>query len=568
MNGDETILILFYDITFLVSLVLTIIYAAMWHKHFNVHFTLIFTLIPISNLGYVLLTHSDSLNGAIIGQKVIYLGGCYMVLFILQSIFGMCHIKMPRKLDVVLLILNTVIYMSVLTIGYSDIFYKSCSYGQDSSGAAFITDREYGIMHTVFFVMISLYSLSSIAALVYCYFKKKSISRKMIFLLLIPEIVVLSAHIFGKKFLGEVEIVPVAYILAQIMYLLIVKRLCMYDVTDSAIDSLVQTGNTGFISFDLKFNYLGSNGTARRIFPELSELTVDYPVSKNVSIHDFFMEWLSEFVKDEQNDKFYRKIEENTYLIDVNHLFDGKRIIGYQFIITDDTKNQQYISLINSYNSDLKEQVEAKTAHIEDMHNKLILGMAVMVESRDNSTGGHIRRTSDCIRILIGKIKETGVYELDDEFCKRLIKAAPMHDLGKIAVDDKILRKPGRFEPEEYEQMKTHAAKGAEIISTILEGTDDEMFRKIAVNVAHYHHERMDGTGYPEKLKGGEIPLEARIMAIVDVYDALVSKRCYKESMPFDKAFAIIDEGMGSQFDPELRESFRLARTELEAYYS
>ena len=559
---------LYYDIAFFLSLSLTLVYAAMWHKHFNVHFTLIFTLIPISNLGYVIESHAGTLDGAVAGLKIIYLGGCFMVLFLLQSVLGMCHIKVPRNLDVAMLSVNNLLYLSVLTIGNSDIFYKSCTMAVDGTGMTYITEKEYGLMHTVFFVVICLYFFISIAALIYCYFKKKSVSRKMIYLLLLPEIVVLLSYFIGQKLLNGLEIVPAAYIFAQVMYLRIVKRLCMYDVTDSAIDSLVQAGNTGFVSFDFRFNYLGSNGTARRIFPELDEVTVDKTVSSDLAIHDIFEEWLSCFVKDENNDKFYWKSGENTYLIDVNHLFDGKRKIGYQFLVTDDTKNQQYISLINRYNSDLKEEVEEKTAHIEEMHDKLILGMAVMVESRDNSTGGHIRRTSDCIRILIGKIRQTGVYELDDEFCKRLIKAAPMHDLGKIAVDDKILRKPGRFEPEEFEQMKTHAAKGAELVDKILEGTDDDMFRSIAVNVAHYHHERMDGTGYPEGLSGSEIPLEARIMAIVDVYDALVSKRCYKESMPFDKAFAIIDEGMGTQFDPELRESFHLARPELEAYYS
>ena len=130
-----------------------------------------------------------------------------------------------------------------------------------------------------------------------------------------------------------------------------------------------------------------------------------------------------------------------------------------------------------------------------------------------------------------------------------MIKAAPMHDLGKIAVDDAILRKPGRFTPEEFEKMKAHAAEGARIVHEILKGTDDEDFQRIAENVAHYHHERWDGSGYPDGLKGEEIPLEARIMAIADVYDALVSKRVYKESMSFEKADAIIMEGMGTQFD-------------------
>ena len=134
-----------------------------------------------------------------------------------------------------------------------------------------------------------------------------------------------------------------------------------------------------------------------------------------------------------------------------------------------------------------------------------------------------------------------------------------MHDLGKIAIDDSILRKPGRFTPEEFEVMKTHSAEGARIVSDILKDTDDEEFRKIAVNVAHYHHERVDGSGYPDGLKGDEIPLEARIMAIADVYDALVSKRVYKESYSFEKADRIIIEGMGTQFDPSLQPYYEAA---------
>jgi putative two-component system response regulator len=159
-------------------------------------------------------------------------------------------------------------------------------------------------------------------------------------------------------------------------------------------------------------------------------------------------------------------------------------------------------------------------------------------------------------------------YNLTDDFCRMLIKAAPMHDLGKIAVDDAVLRKPGRFTPEEYEKMKTHAAEGARIVHEILKDTSDDAFHHLAENVAHYHHERWDGKGYPEGLKGDAIPPEARIMAVADVYDALVSKRVYKDSMSFAQADSIMLEGMGSQFDPHLKDAYEAARPKLEAYYS
>ena len=152
-------------------------------------------------------------------------------------------------------------------------------------------------------------------------------------------------------------------------------------------------------------------------------------------------------------------------------------------------------------------------------------------------------------------------------FAKILLKQL-LHDLGKIAVNDVVLRKPGRFTPEEFQQMKFHAEEGARVVHEILIDSDDKEYSRIAENVAHYHHERIDGSGYPKGLKGDDIPLEARIMAIADVYDALISKRVYKDSFSFEKADTIILEGMGKQFDSRLKKYYIAARPRLEAYYS
>ena len=160
-----------------------------------------------------------------------------------------------------------------------------------------------------------------------------------------------------------------------------------------------------------------------------------------------------------------------------------------------------------------------------------------------------------------------GNINIDHRFYQNLIKAAPMHDLGKITVDDVILRKPGKFTPDEYNAMKAHSPEGAKIVKDILEGGSDDYFTEIATNVAHYHHERWDGSGYPKGLKGEEIPLEARIMAIADVYDALVSKRVYKDAFSFEEANRIILEGMGKQFDKGLEKYYLQAREKIEAFY-
>lgn len=221
---------------------------------------------------------------------------------------------------------------------------------------------------------------------------------------------------------------------------------------------------------------------------------------------------------------------------------------------------------LEALRQDLEGQLEARTIHIKYIQEMMVIGMATMVESRDMSTGGHIKRTSMVVRIFTQRLANE-MSELSKSYLDMVIRAAPMHDLGKIAVDDRVLRKQGRFTPEEYDEMKKHSAEGTRIVKQILEGVEEAKFVEIAANVAHYHHEKWDGSGYPDMLSGEEIPLEARIMALADVFDALVSKRCYKEAYSYEKAFSIIEESVGTHFDPTLGKIFLNCRPELEALY-
>ena len=225
------------------------------------------------------------------------------------------------------------------------------------------------------------------------------------------------------------------------------------------------------------------------------------------------------------------------------------------------------MNLLSSYNAELEDQVKEKTEHIVNIQSQVLLGMANMVENRDGNTGGHIKRTSDVIKILVNTIQENNMLPLEITFFEDIIKAAPMHDLGKIGIDDRILKKPGKLTNEEFAIMQTHAQKSAVLVESILKGVEEEHFVKVAINVAKHHHEKWNGTGYPGHLKGEAIPIEARIMAIADVYDALVSKRCYKEAMSFEQAFEIMEKSMGSHFDPKLEPVFLLSREKLENYY-
>lgn len=204
------------------------------------------------------------------------------------------------------------------------------------------------------------------------------------------------------------------------------------------------------------------------------------------------------------------------------------------------------------------EDVEAKGEEIAHMQNGLIYVLADLVESRDKNTGDHVRKTAAYVRLITQKMKEKGLYPdiLTDEYMEDVANSAPLHDVGKIMVSDTILNKPGRLTDEEFAIMKSHTTAGNQIIASAMSLVSDSGYLKEAKNLATYHHERYDGTGYPSGKAGEDIPLSARIMAVADVFDALVSKRSYKEPFSFEKAMEIIKEGAGTQFDPLIAEIF------------
>lgn len=204
------------------------------------------------------------------------------------------------------------------------------------------------------------------------------------------------------------------------------------------------------------------------------------------------------------------------------------------------------------------EDVEEKSEEINRMQNGLIYVLADMVESRDKNTGDHVRKTAAYVRLITKKMKEKGVYadQLTDEFMEDVANSAPLHDVGKIMVSDTILNKPGKLTDEEFAVMKSHTTAGNQVIASAMSLVVDSGYLQEAKNLATYHHERYDGKGYPSGKAGQDIPLSARIMAVADVFDALVSRRSYKEPFPFDKAMDIIREGAGTQFDPLIAEVF------------
>lgn len=221
---------------------------------------------------------------------------------------------------------------------------------------------------------------------------------------------------------------------------------------------------------------------------------------------------------------------------------------------------------LEDYRKNLEDVIKSKTRQIEHMQSKIILSFANIIESRDDSTGHHVKRTSSFVKSIVHAMKAHGHYidMLTPQYIESICKSAPLHDIGKVAISDTILCKPGRLTAEEFEIMKTHTTEGGRILSETLTGIEGENYLVLAKDMAMYHHEKWNGTGYPCGLAGEDIPLCARIMAVADVFDALISRRCYKEPMSFEKAFQIINESKGIHFEPCIVDTFLDIRYEIE----
>lgn len=213
---------------------------------------------------------------------------------------------------------------------------------------------------------------------------------------------------------------------------------------------------------------------------------------------------------------------------------------------------------------------EPAVKKITEFNKHTIVDFATLVENRDNNTGGHIKRTTAYVKILVDELRAKKLFNelLTKDFSNNLEMTAPLHDIGKIATPDAILQKPGKLTDEEYAEMKKHSENGAKIIKETFGKHGDEDFIEMAYQVALFHHEKWNGNGYPKGLKEHEIPLCARIMAIADVFDAISQKRCYRDAMPLDTCFEIIEKGKGVDFDPLLVDVFLEIRPKVEQVYN
>ena len=222
---------------------------------------------------------------------------------------------------------------------------------------------------------------------------------------------------------------------------------------------------------------------------------------------------------------------------------------------------------LQNQNQALEAEVSRRMRENELIQAVSIRALAHLAETRDNETGNHIQRTQDYVRLLATRLSGHPRFAgtLNAHYIETLTRSAPLHDIGKVGIPDYILLKPGKLTPDEWEIMKTHTLLGSEAIALAENDIDNSVeFLTQAKEIVRWHHERWDGKGYPDGLAGENIPVSARLMAVADVFDALISKRVYKEALPFDAVRKIIAEARGSQFDPDITDAFLSGCSEFE----
>ena len=517
----------------------------------------------VSNLGYLAKALAQTLPEAVIALKICYIGGCFIPPVLLWAITCIANFKMNHWIPTVSYLFSFFVFALVLTIGYNNVYYKFLDISS-FMGTTIIVKKYNWTAFFFYFVMIGN-TIPTLLIVFYSLFKKNTVSNKNAKLIVCMEVLNIFLFIVSGKYNHIIEVMPFMYVVDGWIMIYLQRRVMMYNVEDSINTSMGTQENNSYIIFDINKNYIGSNSKFEQLFPEIVNCGIDFKI-KNIPEVEKMYSWIEAFNKDNKKEFPFEKNGQHYNCTVAKVLFKDK-LVGNIIEFKDDTDKFNYLRLLSKYNTELENEVREKTKQIYNIQTKLVVGMANMVENRDENTGGHIKRTSGIVKILVDTIIQYDLFMNDEDYFQNIVKAAPMHDLGKITITDTILRKPGRLTPEEFEIMKTHATKSAELVEEILQDAEEKDFVEIAKNVAKHHHERWDGSGYPDKLKGEEIPFEARLMAVADVYDALVSERCYKKAMSFEEASKIMLESMGTHFDPEFEQVFLLSQQRLENYY-
>ncbi len=376
-----------YLILSAVSVFLSMFYAFRWNRRYSIFLTLMFILFPVSCLGYAILSVSQSLPMALLGNSVTYVGGFFGLLIITFNILDLCKWNLQKKWYNLMFCVNALLYIFVLPISKLHFFYKTVTFNPVGIGTERLI-KEYGIVHTVYYVMIAFYFMLSIIAIIQGLKNRYAVSRKTVSLLIALMGTSILAYILKHIFTFGDAFIPSSYVLAQFFFLLIADRMVLYAVDDAVIDVYAKRGEIATFSFDKKRNYLGGNDVAKAFFPELRNIKIDNPVSSKNGVLENIDSWIDAIIESEEIVVLFYEAGGRIYRVSGDEIMDGKRVRGFNFMIIDDTDEQKYLSLIKDYNKTLEADVKKKTEEI--VHINDIFGRNVSPQVRDYLLKGNV----------------------------------------------------------------------------------------------------------------------------------------------------------------------------------
>jgi HD-GYP domain-containing protein (c-di-GMP phosphodiesterase class II) len=567
--------IIFYTVAFGLNLLIFFNFICRKEYQSELNFFIALALL-FRSYGQLMIAGAKTLDMALFANEIFYFGGAFLPAFMFLAVARLGKIELPRFVELILLAYSFMIMMFVLSIGKSDIYYSEVYLVRHEEGYATL-GKEYGPAHVLYTIMLMGYVVGFIFLFIRVYRNKNVVSKRVVSLSSYLAIIVIFLYLLDRLVHFPISLTSVAYLIASLLCIKIMSDAEMHDLNGCILEAMNGKETSGVVVFDQKENFINANEKAKEIYPQIKKLRVGKKVPDSAG--DFYRHvaqriWELRYgIYNPENSEVVtvgdRKYE--IYLNDIA-LRNGNAPVGTFIEIEDVTVRENIAEMEAQYGKELEEDVKKKENEIRDMQNRLVLGLATVVESRDSSTGEHIVRTQNGVKILTERLKTAECIKLSPEYLDAVTLATPMHDLGKIAIDDRILKEKNKTREQEELIIRLHTEEGAKTVRKVLAGISGmekgSKFTDIAVNIANFHHERWNGSGAPFGLKGKEIPTEARIVAYIDSLDYYLGGEDGREILPFDKAFDEIVNGIGILFDPEIGVEFVKCRNELKEMYS
>lgn len=556
-----------YGICLVISVLAIFLIASKNYENIDIYYWSIMLLNPVIILGYWLKARSFVPEASLVAVCFIYIDSTVFLTIVLFLMLRSMGIKPRIWIKMVAYSIAFSHLMMVWICVWNNYYYSNVT----------VLDTPYGystqmaggplkIIHYIYLIIIVL-----VFAGIVCmgYIQKSNNSRRMLNIYTGFVGCGVMIYFITMKYQLSFSLLPYLYTASSCLIVRDYDIIHSHDITSLISQHYDTSESRGYVAISFKNTFLGCNARCCGFMPFLQMQRIDEKLSEENEHARVLLQLIENFSAGRTSSSEFTS-DNKTCICEIAcfSVARGGKKQGYLIGIRDATEEKKNLAILTDYNNTLNQEVNDKMKHIQNIQRSIVLSMANMIENRDTNTGGHVKRTSVVMGILVDEVIRQGKIQLDEKMAEDIVRAAPMHDLGKLQIDSTILCKPGKLSEEEYEIMKTHSFKSKEMVQILLEDIEESDFVRVACNIARYHHERWDGRGYPEGLVGEMIPLEARIMAIADVYDALVSKRCYKEAMDFQQAYQLICENMGTQFDPNLKSVFCGCRLRIEEYYS